>query len=181
MTQDMNHQPSLNITETPQHAVIPKLKKKRLKQTGLSWIDDPHSAVKGETGLWIAVITQALVDALCKSKNPELLYCKDEAIRWLTNNNKDFVEVCLLAGFDPSYVRRKAKKAIAAPSAWRAAPGLGKRYMERKVYTGRRQKKIGLQEFRRRLERRHLPFQMMVPKLLSVPGRAQCGSNYDSR
>lgn len=133
MTQDLHHHDYLNSPPI-ESTTLPKKIKKRRKQTGLSWFDDPHSAVKGETGLWIAVITQAVVDALSKSNNPELRYFKDEAIRWLTGNSKDFVQVCLLAGVDPDYIRRKAKRAIVSPTAWRAAPGFGKRYLERKEY-----------------------------------------------
>ena len=116
--------------------MTPKIKKnikrKKYKPTGLPWFDDGFCVVRGEKALWVAVITQAMMDALSKSKSPETQYHKDEAIRWLTDNGKDFHHVCMLAGFDPSYIRKKAKKAIVSPSAWRAAPGKGKRYHERK-------------------------------------------------
>lgn len=107
-------------------------KKKRIKPTGINWLDEPYCMVKGETALWIAVITQAMMDALSRSGNPEMRYLKDQAIRWLTGNSKDFIEVCLNAGLNPDYVRRKAKKSLLSPVEWRAAPGKGKRYMESK-------------------------------------------------
>jgi hypothetical protein len=168
MTQDLNHQSPPNLPETIQHSIKHKLKKKKLKQTGLSWLDDPYCTVKGETGLWIAVITQALVDALCKSKNPELVYCKDEAIRWLTNNNKDFVEVCLLAGLDPDYIRKKAKKAIISPTAWRAAPGFGKRYVERKIYR-QKNKENRVQKVRTDVSDKSSPNSDDGPKVIHGP------------
>ena len=74
------------------------------------------------------------MDALSNAKNPETQYHKHEAIRWLTENSKDFIEVCQNAGLDPDDIRRKAKKAIANPSLWRAKAGTGKRYLERKRY-----------------------------------------------
>ncbi|MDX1974441.1 MAG: hypothetical protein SFT92_02070 [Rickettsiales bacterium] len=74
------------------------------------------------------------MDALSKPKKSEDQYHKDEAVRWLLSGTRDFVEVCLNAGLDPAYVRRKAKKALLQPTAWRAAPGKGKRYVERKAY-----------------------------------------------
>ena len=105
---------------------------KRRKSTGIPWLDEPYSQVKGETALWTAVITQAMMDALQRTTSAEARFCKDEAIRWLTSNSKDFIEVCHYANLNPDYVRCKAKKALVSPVAWRAAPGQGKRYKKRK-------------------------------------------------
>ncbi|MGE0754999.1 MAG: hypothetical protein AB7L92_07540 [Alphaproteobacteria bacterium] len=112
-------------------------KKKRHKHDYQYWLAEPYNAARGETSLWIAVITQAVMDALSKSRNPEIQFHKREAIYWLTENNKDFIIVCLNAGLDPDYVRQKAKRAIYSPSPWRAEPGKGKRYQERKAYRER--------------------------------------------
>jgi|GEM_PF-1550588 len=108
------------------------------KTTPFSWFDDPFNPVHGERSLWMAVITQAMMDALSKSSNKEAQYHKHEAIRWLSENSKDFIEVCLNAGFRPDEVRRKAKKALLNPSLWRAEAGKGKRYTERKIYRQKR-------------------------------------------
>lgn len=97
-------------------------------------LDSPFDPVRGEQALWVAVITQAMMDALSKSRNPEAQYHRHEAIRWLSENSKDFVEVCLCAGLDPNDVRRKAKQALIAPRSWRAEAGSGSRYQERKAY-----------------------------------------------
>ncbi len=99
------------------------------------------SPVYGESSLWGAVITQALMDALSKARHSEASFNKDEAIRWLTSNSTDFITVCQFAGYDPDYVRKKAKKAIANPVPWRAEPGKGKRYLERREYR-RKQKDL---------------------------------------
>ena len=96
--------------------------------------NEPYSGIRGERAVWVAVITQAMMDALSRAKNAEARYHKEEAIRWLTGNSKDFVTVCLFAGFDPDYIRMRAKRALAAPTLWRAEPGKGKRYLERKAY-----------------------------------------------
>ena len=53
---------------------------------------------------------------------------------WLTGNSRDFRMVCECAGFDPGYVRRMAKRALSSPRKWRADPGQGKRYLERREY-----------------------------------------------
>jgi hypothetical protein len=109
--------------------------KKTTSHSSHPWsFDGGMSPVGGETALWAAVITQALMDALSKAKNSEAQYHKHEAIRWLTNNNADFITVCLCAGFDPDYVRKRAKQAIANPLPWRAEPGKGKRYHQRRKY-----------------------------------------------
>lgn len=108
--------------------------RRRPKPDYQHWLFEPYNPVKGESALWAAVITQALMDALSNSRNPEAVYHKHEAIRWLTENNKDFSMVCHLAGFDVNYIRRKAKRAISNPVKWRADAGKGIRYEERKTY-----------------------------------------------
>ncbi len=132
MNQDTNIKTDTANPNQPSQNKQP-IARKKYKRTGIPWFDDPHSVVRGETALWVAVITQAMMDALSKANNSEARYHKDEAIRWLSDNSKDFVYVCTLAGLDPNYVRRKAKKALVSPVAWRAAPGKGKRYQERKA------------------------------------------------
>lgn len=109
-------------------------RKKRSKHDYHYWLADPFNSARGETSLWVAVITQAVMDALSKSRNPEIQKHKREAIYWLTENNKDFITVCLNAGMDPDRVRQQAKRAITSPTPWRAEPGKGKRYAERKAY-----------------------------------------------
>src|SRR5688572_22951947 len=94
----------------------PRAAEKQFKHP-LSWLDEHYSSVRGETALWVAVITQALQDALTRCKKAESQYHKHEAAHWLTGNSKDFVAVCLSADLDPDYVRQQAKKAIAAPRA----------------------------------------------------------------
>ena len=97
-----------------------------------------HSPVQGERAVWVGVITQALMDALSKSRTAEALYHKHEAIQWLTGNSHNFIMVCQLAGFEPSNIRRKAKRALVSPKEWRLPAGKGKRYMQRKAYRARK-------------------------------------------
>jgi hypothetical protein len=120
--------------------------RKKKKNTGCtlknSWpFDSCTNPVRGESAMWAAVITQALMDALSKARTTDSSYHKQEAIHWLTGNSNDFTTVCLLAGFDPDYVRKKAKRAIANPVPWRAEPGKGKRYHERREYRQRQLEK----------------------------------------
>lgn len=112
----------------------PKKHTKSPNLTPIDFLGKSYDSTRGETALWSAVITQALMDALSRSRSAEALYHKHTAIAWLTGNGKDFTMVCLCAGFDPDYVRKKAKRAIASPQRWRAEPGTGKRYLERKKY-----------------------------------------------
>ena len=125
----------ITMSTTPSNPNNSEKSPKRKKNcTGIPWLDDPYNPLRGETSLWVAVITQAVMDALSRSSNPEHVYYKNEAIRWLTDNSKDFQIVCLLADIDASYVRKQAKRALLDPKAWRAAPGTGRRYEERKRY-----------------------------------------------
>lgn len=78
--------------------------------------DTPHG---NEQALWKAVITQALMDAGSNSRKVEAMQEKEAAIRWLLGASEDFTAVCLHAGMDPGYVRRKAMEAIARGCSWR--------------------------------------------------------------
>ncbi len=80
---------------------------------------DLDSPVKGEIALWRAVITQALIDAGSNSVKREMIYERNQAISWLTNKSKDFIEVCELAQLDPSIIREKAVEAIKQGCIWR--------------------------------------------------------------
>jgi hypothetical protein len=73
----------------------------------------------GERALWRAVITQALIDAGSESKKPEMKFERAQAISWLSGLSPDFSATCLMAGFDPLYIRQKAREAIARGCAWR--------------------------------------------------------------
>lgn len=103
----------------------------------VEWPDHPVNKARGEAALWAAVITQALMDALHRPTTAEAKYFKHEATAWLTGDSRDFRMVCECAGFDPGYVRRMAKRALSSPRKWRADPGHGKRYLERREYRRR--------------------------------------------
>ncbi|NBO18713.1 MAG: hypothetical protein EBV03_05680 [Proteobacteria bacterium] len=110
----------------------------RKKQNRIhNWNESPYDPVRGEKAMWMAVITQAMMDALSRSSKVDEQYHKHEAIRWLTGNGKDFKMVCILADVDPEYIRSRVKKALAAPRLWRAKAGSGIRYQERKAYRSR--------------------------------------------
>jgi len=111
-----------------------RIRSKRYKHRYDEFVHEPYNLASGETSMWIAVITQAMMDALTNSTTAESRYHKIEATRWLTENSKDFTTVCLFAGFEPGYIRRMAKRILAAPKPWRAVPGKGKRYHEKKAW-----------------------------------------------
>ncbi|MEK6745985.1 MAG: hypothetical protein AABY33_03025 [Pseudomonadota bacterium] len=121
-------------SHTPPHHDSQSYSHKKTSSESLIWLEKAMGNACGETALWVAVITQAMMDALSRCKKSESIYSKQEAIRWLTGNSKDFNDVCLCAGMNPDYVRRKAKKIIASPRNWRAEAGKGSRYHERKKY-----------------------------------------------
>jgi hypothetical protein len=128
---------------TPEVPTLPSHARKKLRKKEHSlchWFDGPYDTARGEAALWTAVITQALMDGMSKSNNPEQRYHKQVAIQWLTGGSKDFHMVCLMAGLDPGYVRSKSKKALFSVSPWRAPPGKGARYLERKAYRERHNK-----------------------------------------
>ncbi len=66
-------------------------------------------------GLWRAVIMQALVDASSNSSNKRAMTHKKRATKWLCKKETDeFIETCMLAGMEPSYVQMKADRVIRA-------------------------------------------------------------------
>ncbi len=127
------HTPSI-IKKHQQNPTPSNSTKKRKNTSSVMWLEEAHNSARGENSMWVAVITQAMMDALSKCKKAESKYQKHEAIRWLSDNSKDFIDVCLYAGLNPDYVRRKAKKTITSPTPWRAEAGTGKRYQERKKH-----------------------------------------------
>ena len=128
-------EPNTQQTEMQEAAPSKKTaKRRRHKHDYQYWLAEPYNTARGEMALWVAVITQAMMDALSNSRNPETIACKQAAIAWLTGNSKDFCTVCHFAGMDPDYVRKKAKKSITSPIPWRAEAGKGSRYAERKAY-----------------------------------------------
>jgi hypothetical protein len=136
MTEHMpQHTPQPATTSHAEPAVARHAE--RIRNTPHDWLADLDKPVRGEKAVWVAVITQAMQDALSRSQKSEAKLHKHEAMQWLTGNSKDFIDVCLLAGLDPDYVRRKAKKALISPTRWRAEAGTSKRYAERKAYRAR--------------------------------------------
>ncbi len=117
-------------------------KKTKLRYCG--WKDGPFNTARGEQALWCAVITQAMVDATSNLCKPETIHQKRDAIRWLISNSDDFVEVCERAGLDPNYVRKRAKKALTNPGAWRTDAGYSTRYAERKELRAYKKKVRGM-------------------------------------
>jgi hypothetical protein len=64
------------------------------------------------TALWRAVIMQALVDATTNYKKRDYKYIKAQARSWLAGNSDDFYEVCELANYEPSYLKKMIKKVL---------------------------------------------------------------------
>lgn len=86
---------------------------------------EPYDPVRGERGVWRAVILQALIDAACLSHKKESIQSREEALIWLRGTSQDFYTVCHYAGFEPEYVRRMVRGCLERQCSWRAAPGSG--------------------------------------------------------
>lgn len=78
-----------------------------------------------EPGLWRAVITQALMDAASSSRKADARRLRQDALNWLLSDSRDFEAVCDHAGFDPDYVRTRARQALARGCEWRLPAGQG--------------------------------------------------------
>lgn len=91
---------------------------------------DSHQRTAGsfadhEPGLWRAVITQALMDAASQSRKSEARRTREDALKWLLSDTRDFEAVCDNAGFDPGYVRKRAHEALKRGCEWRLPNGQG--------------------------------------------------------
>lgn len=79
----------------------------------LNNISESNSIIRmPESRLWKAVILNALSDALRK---PSSKYCrinKENATSWLLKDEKNFFQVCELAGLSSSRIRSRAVKLI---------------------------------------------------------------------
>ena len=86
----------------------------------LASILDEDRATSGEQALWTAVLSNALFDALYgpgSTKADAKLQIIIQARAYLTRPNKDFDQVCSLAGLDPEAVQERTRRLIAkAPS-----------------------------------------------------------------
>ena len=64
-----------------------------------------------EQRLWKAVLSQGVYEA-CSKKAQALPLTFGEmrsALEWVDLGNRDFITVCLFAGYDPAYIYRKAR------------------------------------------------------------------------
>ena len=67
-----------------------------------------------EQKLWKAVLSQGVYEA-CSKRAQALPLTYGEmrsATEWVDLSNRDFVQVCAYAGYDPAYIYRKAKNKI---------------------------------------------------------------------
>lgn len=71
--------------------------------------------LEAERQLWCAVLNQAIADAtspLVRNRREHLEQCW--ARTWFKTRNKDFQEVCQLAGYDPERIRKHVLPMIEA-------------------------------------------------------------------
>ena len=67
-----------------------------------------------EEKLWKAVLSQGVYEA-CSKKAQALPLTFGEmrsALEWVDLSNRDFIQVCIFAGYDPAYIFRKAKNLV---------------------------------------------------------------------
>ena len=67
-----------------------------------------------EQKLWKAVLSQGVYEA-CSKKAQALPLTYGEmraALEWVDLGNRDFITVCIFAGYDPAYIFRKAKNLV---------------------------------------------------------------------
>jgi len=101
-----------------------------------AWLIGKTDVKSSEENLAKAKILTMLENLAGKTKElTQRSLRRDESYRWFFEPRSDFEDWCDTAGFDPDYVREQAKKVYEEGlPQWRAAPGQGKRYEERRTY-----------------------------------------------
>jgi hypothetical protein len=79
----------------------------------------PDKKYNPQTGLWRAVITQAVMDTFINSKRTSEILAKKNATEWLNINNPNFIMVCDFAHLNPYWVLKKVRYALENPRLWR--------------------------------------------------------------
>lgn len=69
--------------------------------------------------LWRAVFAQAIMDAKSQSNKKEFEYIRHTALHWLLEDRSDFGLVCELAGYEPSNIRQRIRRAHTRGFVWR--------------------------------------------------------------
>ena len=66
-----------------------------------------------EERLWKAVLSQGVYEA-CTKRYQALPLTGEmrSALEWVDLSNKDFIQVCVFAGYNPAYIYRKAKDKV---------------------------------------------------------------------
>jgi|TARA_R100001082_G_C4224896_1_gene100742 hypothetical protein len=64
-----------------------------------------------EQKLWKAVLSQGVYEACSKKAQalPLTLGETASAFQWIDLGNRDFIQVCIYAGYDPAYIYRKTR------------------------------------------------------------------------
>jgi len=84
-----------------------------------------------------AKIATALLDLATTSKRSEYVSDKIQSEIWIFNKSSDFVLWCDTAGFDPYYIRTKAKDILKNGLNHRAKATKAKNYIIKKFYRDR--------------------------------------------
>jgi hypothetical protein len=114
---------------------------------------DRDNITSPERDLWVAVLGRALLDAFDEPPNLNLKlrmnkthdmyfkYNRDQARNFFSQDGAYFREVCEMAGRDPSYVKKKARKLLLKSNGWNVDVSLSfptkyKKQKKRKGLTG---------------------------------------------
>lgn len=74
----------------------------------LLYLNESSNDLKGEVGLWKAVIIRALEDLSLPSSNKRYKLWKKQACLWFTQADEEFITICELANLSPQYILKLA-------------------------------------------------------------------------
>lgn len=77
---------------------------KHNKTLNIYELENKISHTDGERALWQSVIMQAILDIMARPKKLRDKIERQKTISWFSENNEDFMNVCLFADLSPEFV-----------------------------------------------------------------------------
>lgn len=90
-------------------AILPQFINQEIKEDFYFIYNNDNIAFRGELALWRAVILQAGIDLVSKSKKRIAQTYRWKAFQWFNLRNEEFKQVCGYAGLDADYVLERIK------------------------------------------------------------------------
>jgi hypothetical protein len=125
----LNYSYKISQTQNDKKANILSIKSEKKNNSK----NDFQNLQKSESGLWKAVIMQAVLDIMSSSKRSSEILAKNSARDWFNKKNSNFITVCSYANLDYEWVLKRVNFALENPRTWRRECDLKNFFKEKKL------------------------------------------------